>query len=130
MDPDCQTGASDEPWEATGTALDRMTIGAALRLVVTTWKFFHGGAEKQTCVPCHRQHKVPKGARQKMTFKCRIQLRSSRVNHHSTGWIIFFPHWSQPKDLESICNLGIEKNFLLFQEWQTVVTEPKLYCFQ
>lgn len=43
------------------------------------------------------------------TFERRIQLRSSRVNHHSTSWIIFFPRWSQPKDLESICNLGMEK---------------------
>lgn len=65
-----------------------------------------------------------------MTSECRIQLCSSHVNHHSTGWIIFFPRWSQPKDLESIHNLGMEKNFLLFQEWQAIVTEPKLYCLQ
>lgn len=51
-------------------------------------------------------------------FKC-----SSRVNHPSTGW-------NTPKDSESICNLGTEKNVLLFQEQQAVVTEPKLYCFQ
>lgn len=69
MDPDCQIGASDKPWEATGTALDRMTIGAASCLVVTTHKTFHTGAEEQTCASCHCQHKVPKRGKTKDDFQ-------------------------------------------------------------
>lgn len=72
-----------------------------------------------------------RGARQKMTFKCRIQSCSSHVNRHSTGWIIFFPRWSPPKDLESICNLGMEeKNFFkngkqLFLSQSFIVSSSK-----
>lgn len=89
MNPNCQTGASDERWEATGTALDRMTIGAALCLVVTTWKTSHGGAEKQTCAPCHRQHKVPKTGKTKDNFQVQnsIMLQPSESPLH---WLDYF----------------------------------------
>lgn len=130
MDPDPQNAASDEPWEAVGTALDRMTIGAALGLVVTTWKTFHGGAEEQTCAPCHHQQNIPKRSKTKDDFQVQnsIMLQPCESPFH---WLDYFLSSLEPaQGFGEYHNLGMEKNFLLFQEWQAIVTEPKLYCLQ
>lgn len=58
----------------------------------------HGGAEEQICVLPLPAQGTEEGTRQKVTFKCRIQLNSS-VNHNFTGWAIVLPCW---RILESI----------------------------
>jgi len=94
-----------------------MTSGAALCLVVTTQKTFHRGAEEQTCVPCHGQHKVPKRGKTKDNFPVQnsITLQPRESPFH---WLDYFPSSLEPaQGFGKYLQPGNGKNFLLFQEW-------------
>lgn len=82
-----------EPREAEGTALGKRTIGAALRAVAAAWKTFREGLRSKSVPLLPPARGTEEGTRQKMSFKCRIQLNSSHMNHNSAGWVIVLPCW-------------------------------------
>lgn len=64
------------------------------------------------------------------TFERRIQLRSSRVNHSSTGWVIFFPRWSQPKDLEISATWEWNESFYCVKNGKQLLERQSFIVFR
>lgn len=87
------------------------------------------GAEEQTCALCQgtEEGRYNKG---QLSMQDSITLLLCEPLFH--GCAVLFPCWSQPKDLESICNLGMEKVLSclkngkqLFQSQSFIVSSSK-----